>query len=516
MELDNKVEINIEKIMEEIRAEIKEKQLLEEIPSFEDIPIQGQTSTAVVSANISEENYREHYLENLDYLNRNVEMIYYFDLGNNPVKKFIKRAIRKVLKFLLYPITQQQTAFNAHAVRCLNATRDYMQDQTVKSNVEDMMNLQIERLAELEQKYNAQKKELETWVQKSREALEQRETEQESTIAALEEKIKALQIDESERKDRESSLKKQIEELSNELSHVKLEQIKLSKRLEEQLENRDRESDDFSAKIAKAILSIQTTKTGEKSGLIPTKQKIENENGKDTDTDKDKDKDNSYIAIDYFAFQNAFRGTRKQIKERQAIYLPYFKPSNVPVLDIGCGRGEFLQLMKEQQISAFGIDLYPEYVVEGTLHGLDIRQGDGIDFLQNTELQFGGIMVSQVIEHIGFERLQLLCKAAYDKLQKNAYLILETPNPMSLSVFTNSFYLDPTHQRPVHPLMLQYLLKEIGFSDVKLLFTEESKMEPLPKIKSDAIENLEEINAGIRRVSDMLFASQDYAIIAKK
>ena len=198
------------------------------------------------------------------------------------------------------------------------------------------------------------------------------------------------------------------------------------------------------------------------------------------------------------------------------MYLPYFRKSDKPVLDVGCGRGEFLRLMKNHGIQAFGVDLYPEYVVEGELNGLDIRQGDAIQFLKDSTQSFAGIFASQVIEHISFEQLQILCQSAYEKLEDGAYLILETPNPTCLSMFTSSFYIDPTHNKPIHPLTLEYILHEVGFQEVHIVYTQASRQQALPLIKGDGIQNLDEVNAAITRVSDMLYGSLDYAVIAKK
>ncbi len=469
MAADN-IEIDVKKIMEEIRADIQNKKILENIPSFEDIPIQNSNNVKQkVSMDTLDEDYYKHYMENLNYLNQNVEMSYYFELGTSPVKKFVKRVIRKTLKFLLYPITQQQTTFNEHVVRCLNAVRDYMSDKKQKNEKD---------IADMKQQYEKEKEEVRKLAEQTKEL-----------------KMELLK------------LRMQGENLEKIVSAHTEELLRVYDEVQKKFVTIDQETDAISAGMAKLVVD----------NLFPKFIKCEQANGENINYGISRNENDSYIAIDYFTFQNAFRGTRTTIKQRQSIYLPYFESEkDLPVLDIGCGRGEFLQLLKENKIPAFGIDLYSEYVVEGALHDLDIRQGDGIAFLQNTDLKFSGIMVSQVVEHISFEQLQILCKAAYEKLQQNAYLVIETPNPMSVAVFTNSFYLDPTHQRPVHPLMLQYLLKEIGFSDVQIVFTEASKMEGLPMIKSDAIDNLEELNAGIQRVSDMLFGSQDYAVIAKK
>ena len=224
---------------------------------------------------------------------------------------------------------------------------------------------------------------------------------------------------------------------------------------------------------------------------------------------------NEADSFDYFAFENAFRGTQSEITNRQRAYVPYFKDKSGKVFDLGCGRGEFLRLLKDEGIDAFGADMFPEYEVTGKLYDIDIRIGDGIAMLEQMDEKLGGIFCAQVIEHIGFENIQKLCKLAYDKLEEGAYLVLETPNPMCVSMFTNAFYIDPTHEKPVHPMLMEYLLKMIGFKEVQLLLPEHG-LEQLPEIKSDAIENLDEINQAINRVSGFLFGSQDYGIVAKR
>ena len=223
----------------------------------------------------------------------------------------------------------------------------------------------------------------------------------------------------------------------------------------------------------------------------------------------------STVPFDYFAFENAFRGTQSDIMERQRRYIPYFKDKKGKVFDLGCGRGEFLRLMKEEGIPAFGADMYPEYEVVGQMYDIDIHEGDGIAMLENMDEKLGGIFCAQVIEHIGFDAIQKLCQLAYQKLEEGAYIVLETPNPMCVSTFTNAFYMDPTHDKPVHPLLMEHLLKSMGFSEVQLLWPDQS-LEQLPLISSESIENLEEVNQAITRVSNLLFGSQDYAIVAKR
>lgn len=225
----------------------------------------------------------------------------------------------------------------------------------------------------------------------------------------------------------------------------------------------------------------------------------------------------SYGAIDYARFEANFRGSEEDIKNRQSIYLPYFSGKE-QVLDLGCGRGEFLQLLQENGIRAKGIDAYDGFVEACELKGLDVVEGDAIQYIENVdEASLDGIFSAQLIEHISTGELVTLCDEAYKKLKKGGCIILETPNPTCLSIYTNSFYIDPTHVKPVHPKFLEYLLREAGFEKIEVLYTESSKVDyRLPTILSDSVDNLDEFNEGIKVLSDVIFGSQDYAIIATK
>ena len=186
------------------------------------------------------------------------------------------------------------------------------------------------------------------------------------------------------------------------------------------------------------------------------------------------------------------------------------------MLDIGCGRGEFLELMTEHGIDATGIDLYDKFVDYCKSLGLKVVLSDGIAYLSAQE-QVGGIFASQVIEHLPSDKMIEFCRLAYQKLEKGAYLILETPNPMCLSIFTHAFYIDPSHNKPVHPLTVKYILERAGYSEIKIIYPEVSKYpEQIPMLKGDGIENIDEFNAAIVKLNDVLYGHQDYAIIAKK
>ncbi len=230
---------------------------------------------------------------------------------------------------------------------------------------------------------------------------------------------------------------------------------------------------------------------------------------------REKQGSQAYGDIDYFDFENHFRGSREAIKERQKEYLPYFAGKKT-VLDLGCGRGEFLELLKENGISARGVDFYDEFVQYCLDRGLDVTEGDAIAYLAQTA-PVDGIFAGQLVEHLSIGQIIALCARAYEKLEEGGCLILETPNPMSLAIYTHAFYMDPSHQKPVHPYTLQYLVEKAGFRRAEILFTRGSRLEEhIPRIAGSGIQNAEEFNRDLQTMAECLYGSQDYAIIAQK
>lgn len=233
--------------------------------------------------------------------------------------------------------------------------------------------------------------------------------------------------------------------------------------------------------------------------------------------------ENPYTAIDYEKFENHFRGSETEIKKRLSMYLPYFEGKN-NVIDLGCGRGELLELLKENHIHARGVDMYKPFVEYCNNSGLNVVYGNAIEFVYELDDDtVEAIFAAQLIEHIKITELVRLCNESYKKLKEGGCLILETPNPTCLAIYTNAFYVDPSHNKPVHPKLLEYILQEAGFEDVQIVFTECSKVGySLPFIDMEYAtdpkekQNLKDINDGIGVLSNIMFGSQDYAIIATK
>lgn len=227
--------------------------------------------------------------------------------------------------------------------------------------------------------------------------------------------------------------------------------------------------------------------------------------------------------FNYFLFEEKYRGSTEDIKKRQTIFLDYFK--NVQnVLDIGCGRGEFLSVLKENRIGAKGIDINEDMVLYCRKNGLDVENVEALSFLRSIgDKSIDGIFSGQFIEHLQPENLINLIKMCHDKLKYGTYFIAETINPLCLSVFAKSFYMDMSHIKPVHPATIKFLLESVGFRDVKFEFfsphTDNEKLNKImvtDKMEDEEKARIEVMNRNIDMLNGLLFGYQDYAVIAKK
>ena len=223
--------------------------------------------------------------------------------------------------------------------------------------------------------------------------------------------------------------------------------------------------------------------------------------------------------FDYFGFEERFRGNEQDIKERQRVYLAYFQGQE-NILDIGCGRGEFLELLRKAGIKAIGVDTDLDMVLYCREKGLDIVQEDAFVYLETLpDTSLGGIFAAQVIEHLEPGRVIELVKLCYRKLRSGGVLILETPNPKCLMVFAASFYMDFSHIRPLHPEAMRFLLASAGFQDIELKYAgpvdDTRRLPSLPDIGLPG-ETMEAFRRGVERLNDLLYGYQDYAVIGTK
>jgi 2-polyprenyl-3-methyl-5-hydroxy-6-metoxy-1,4-benzoquinol methylase len=208
--------------------------------------------------------------------------------------------------------------------------------------------------------------------------------------------------------------------------------------------------------------------------------------------------------FDYGRFAERFRGSEEYVKAGQQFYLPHFA-GRANVLDIGCGRGEFLEMMRQAGVTARGIDLSGESVAACRHKGLEAEVADLYSYLAALpEASLDGIFCSQVVEHLPPERLPEMIKLCASRLERNGVIAIETPNPECLAIFATHFYLDPTHQRPVpHPLLAFYL-EEFGIGKLEV------------RRLSPAVESMPSLQSLPGDFREAFFGALDYAIIGRK
>jgi SAM-dependent methyltransferase len=214
----------------------------------------------------------------------------------------------------------------------------------------------------------------------------------------------------------------------------------------------------------------------------------------------------------YVAFEDVFRGSREEIKARQSAYLPLLERHHIgipvmPLLDVGCGRGEWLEVLRDHHRIARGVDRNDKMVEYCRAAAFEVERGDALEYLRSLPAQSLGAVTSfHLVEHLPFETVIALVDESLRVLRPGGILILETPNPQNLLVGTHTFYLDPTHLRPLPSAMLRFFVEARGFCQVEV-----HELHPY-----DASIRFPDESIIASRLNDYLYGSQDYAVIGIK
>jgi O-antigen chain-terminating methyltransferase len=212
----------------------------------------------------------------------------------------------------------------------------------------------------------------------------------------------------------------------------------------------------------------------------------------------------------YVAFEDRFRGSREMIRERLRVYLPLVHKAidaePLPVLDLGCGRGEWLALLGDEGVPARGVDSNRVMVSECRQRGLHATLGKGLEYLRGLpDGSLSAVTGFHIIEHLEFETLIKLLDESMRALRPGGLLIFETPNPQNLLVASYSFYFDPTHRHPLPSPLVKFLAEARGFTQLEIL-----ALHPFPSEMRLGGSELAE------RFSDYCYGPRDYAVIGWK
>ena len=392
----------------------------------------------------------------IEQLLKSTEISPWFTITGNPFKKFIKRLIRKFILWLIDPPFSEQRNFNRLSADIVRSVYNNTSEIVQKSN---------ERYKESNERYR----------------------ESNERYQKLDDKLTYLEQD----------IISHIKQLNSSMGAIK--------------------SDIFSSLEMRELIAKVNVINYRLRKYKQTYNHVSELSPETDDNIYDSDYLNENLTMDYFLFEEIHRGSEEDISKRLSIYLPYFKNKS-NILDIGCGRGEFLKLLKDQSVSCKGIDINEEMVEYCVSEGLDVSKHDIIKYLSSLkENSLGGIISTQVIEHLSNEDIIKTIRLSYNKLEPGSYFIAETINPQSLIVFTGPYFVDPTHQKMIHPLTIKFILESEGFKDVKILFSSEvpEHMKLLP-VKAVNPDDQEHLNNSINILNGMLYGPQDYAVIGRK
>jgi len=210
----------------------------------------------------------------------------------------------------------------------------------------------------------------------------------------------------------------------------------------------------------------------------------------------------------YRAFEEKYRGSRPVILQRLAAYLPFLTPlkevyEQLNAVDLGCGRGEWLEFLQQEGFSAVGVDSDGGMLAASEELGLNAVYGDALGYLASLEDESQVIVSAfHLVEHITFDQLRELVSQSLRVLKPGGLLIMETPNPENITVGTCNFYLDPTHRRPIPPLLLSFLTEHYRYARTKVVRLQESQM-----VRESVSPTIVDVLAGV---------SPDYSIVTQK
>ncbi len=228
-------------------------------------------------------------------------------------------------------------------------------------------------------------------------------------------------------------------------------------------------------------------------------------------------------AFKYLGFEDRFRGSREEIRSRLTDYVPLFSGAT-NVVDVGCGRGELLELFRDAGVIAQGVDTNERMVSVCTERGLRASQTDALTFLRaQPDGSLGGLIAIQVVEHLQPDYLMAFLEAAFHALRPGATVVLETINVSCWMAFFETYLRDLTHARPLHPDTLRFLVEASGFTQVEISYRAPVRdQDRLPRVETSGIGDgavralATALNAHADQLNARLFSSMDYAVIARR
>ena len=467
-------ELDVKKIVQEIKKNAQKRRLKDDLQMLDEIDVRNLKVDGHEVERLNSIEKNESLESNLYYLNTHYTLS--DKIHQVPSRRggilgkaaaFFMCRIVFVIGESLKKLIETQQEFNVRTVRILNA-------------FEKLIRLDSETIEKIKEDFTDLSKKVEKGV---------------SGVENVKENVSALQKSLEENvsgiedvKENVSALQKSLEE---NVSEVKEDITTLEKNMEKN--------------SSEKLLNLKTSLIEEETkALTKLKQSIQYPD----------------LNIDYTAFEDKFRGEQSLITNKLQQYLRFFHECT-NVMDIGCGRGEFIELLHANGTGAFGVEVDKDMVVICKKKGLNVPYTDALSYLKEQLSrekpdEIDGIFSAQVVEHLHMDYLVEMLRLCHRILQPGKFIVLETINIKSLSTFANAMYLDPTHVTPLHPETFKFLLESVGFHDCAFIFSSEFKKEEKLQLLPERDEEEKIYNTNMKKLNELLFAPQDYAVIAQK
>jgi len=306
-----------------------------------------------------------------------------------------------------------------------------------------------------------------------------------------------------------------VEDLSGQVAKLYAEVERITRRVEEHSQGRQALEASY-RQVDMGLHHLRAEVTGQAtriSVLLEEARKKISTVSDDAQLGRFSEEDKHALDAFYLSLEDRFRGTRDEIMERQRSYLPFLQNQKIggkrmPILDIGCGRGEWLELLADSGLEARGVDLNRIFVAACKERGLNVSEGDAIEYLRDLPTgSLGAVTGFHIIEHLPLEELIRLIDETVRVLKPGGLAIFETPNPQNVLVGCHNFYIDPTHRNPLPGMTVQFMLEARGLCDVQIL-----QLHPCPesfKVRDGGPEMMQ-------RFIDYFYGPQDYAVIGRR
>jgi SAM-dependent methyltransferase/predicted nuclease with TOPRIM domain len=420
-------------------------------------------------------------------------------------------ALRSQRRFEAYSMMRQERIV-ARINQLIEETHEHF--QRLREETGRLDEAQLERTAALSERLEAHAQTLSRQIQELRERAQSLDQKLETRAAALDEKLETRAHAANEQLRAEAAqlraeanalangqareLQSQAEEFRAEARRLEDEAARLKARADELSQKLQVTRTELSAQERRSLLLLEEAR--KLSTLSPGHEQrpgplmIE--------------ETEHFLDAFYSSFEEHFRGSREEIMKRLEVYLPTLRKANITgdILDIGCGRGEWLEVLKNEGVAARGVDSNRVQVEWCRERALEVEEGDALRYLRaQPDESINVVTAFHVAEHLEFETLLAFLYEIMRVLRPGGLVIFETPNPENVSVANHNFYVDPTHKNPLPIPMMKFLFESRGLDQIEII-----KLHPSETPRVEGATDM------VERFNEYFYGPMDYAIIGRK